>query len=89
MATVANIKSALSFSTNVFGITDKTIGTAEIARLKAWFEADYASELSGAEATADDFSAWMWRQLASKVKGYESKLLHDAIADSDEFSESL
>jgi hypothetical protein len=72
MATVANIKSALSSGANIFN-DGKTVGTAEIARMQAWFEADYANELDGNAATADDFSAWCWRQVAAKVKNYEEK----------------
>lgn len=87
MATVSNIKGALSFSTNVFGISDKVVGNAEIARLQAWFEAEYVTELGGASATADDFAAWMWRQLAAKVKTYERRIAEQAIADPAEFTE--
>ena len=89
MATVANIKSALTFSTNVFGLSAKTVGTAEIARMKAWFEAEYAQQLDGAPATADDFAAWMWRQVAAKVKQYEQRIAEQVITPPSEFTEVL
>ena len=93
MATVTNIKAALTSGANIFN-AGKTVDTAEIARMKAWFESDYHDALMTAaayvdetdpenpvqvpavyrEATADDFSALMWRQVAAKVKQYEEKV---------------
>ena len=73
MATNQNIKDALTFGANIFN-DGKTVGTPELLRMKAWFESDYASQLDGADATADDFGAWVWRQVAAKVKNYEEKI---------------
>lgn len=86
MATNQNIKDALSFSTNCFGISAKTVGNAELLRMQAWFEAEYANELDGASATADDLSAWMWRQVAGKVKQYERRVAEQGLSEPSEFT---
>jgi len=75
MAALAGIKDALSpDGGDCFGIGPKTVGDAEIARLKAWFEATYADELDGRAATPDDFSAWLYRHIAPRVIRYEEGL---------------
>jgi len=73
MASATNIQAALSSGANIFN-SGKTVGTAEFARLTAWFEHDYADELDGNSATANDLSAWLWRQAAGKLRQYESKI---------------
>jgi hypothetical protein len=87
VATNANIKDAMTFSTNCFGISAKTVGNAELVRMKAWFEAEYANELDGAEAVADDFAAWLWRHVAAKVKNYEQRIAEQALNAPSEFTE--
>ena len=87
MSTLAGIKNALSPGDNVFS-TAKTVGDAEIARIKAWFEADYAEQLDGAAATADDFGGFLWRQIRAKVINYERKVAEQAIAEPDELTEA-
>ena len=78
MAALAGIKDALSpDGGDCFGVGPKTVGDAEITRLKAWFEATYAEELDGRAATPDDFSAWLYRQIRPMVIKYE-KGLRDA-----------
>lgn len=87
MASNQDIKNALSFGANVFGLPGKTVGNAALLRVKAWFEADYAEELDGAEATADDFAAWLWRQIAPKVKNYERRVAEQAIVEPADLDE--
>jgi len=87
MATNTNIKNALSFSTNCFGLSAKTVGDAELTRMSAWFESAYADELDGASATANDFAAWLWRQVAPQVKHHERQVAEQALAAPSEFSE--
>ena len=86
MATNTNIKDALSFGTNCFGLTTKTVGNAELVRMQTWFQAEYAKELDGAAATANDLSAWLWRQVAGKVKAYERRIAEQAVNAPSEFS---
>ena len=88
MATNTNIKAALSFDdTDVFGLGPKTVGNAELLRLKAWFEDEYAEQLDGREATAHDFASWMYRQVKGKVVQRERRVAENAIPDADEFEE--
>jgi len=86
VATNTNIKDALSFGTNCFGLTTKTVGNAELLRMQAWFQAEYAKELNGASATANDLSAWLWRQVAGRVKAYERRIAEQAVTPPTEFS---
>lgn len=86
MATNQNIKDVMTFSTNCFGISAKIVGNAELVRMKAWFEAEYANELDGAEADADDFAAWIWRQVAGKVKAYERRIAEQVVTQPSEFT---
>ena len=72
MATLASIKTTLTFGPTIFG-SGKTVRDAQIARMKAWFESEYATQLDGASVTADDFGHWMWRQVAAKVRNYEER----------------
>ena len=89
MATNTDIKAALSFTGDVFGIGPKTVGNTELGYLKAWFEDEYAEELDGAEATAQDFGAWLYRQVEPKVRAYLTRLRDEANSEPSvaEFSE--
>ena len=79
MATLANIQDALSFPADetTFIIKDgRTVGSAEVARIAAWFETVYATDLLDGNgdprsATANDFAAWLWGQIAGQVKQWE------------------
>ena len=79
MATLTNIKDALSFPVDetTFIIKDgRTLGDAEVARIQAWFESVYATDLldengDPRSATANDFAAWLWGQIAGQVKQWE------------------
>jgi hypothetical protein len=86
MATATNLKSALSSGANIFN-DGHTIGPNAVARIQAWFEADYGGQLDGASMSADDLSAWLWRQVAGKVKNYEQKILDEAAGTADELEE--
>ncbi len=85
MATNADIKNALSFTDDCFGLAPKTVGNGALTRAQAWFNAEYAEELQAAgrpgAATADDLAAWMWRQVRAKVYGHEKKLRDAANAE--------
>ena len=80
MATNTDIKNALSFpadATTAFITDGRTVGNAELLRIKAWFEARWSERLKdGAgdprEATANDFAAWLWTELAAQVKAWEN-----------------
>jgi len=90
MATVTNIKAALSFPAdpdNAFITNGRNVGNAGIARIKAWFEATYVDELGGREANANDFAAFLWRQIAGQVKQYERRVAEQAVAQPDELTE--
>ena len=88
MATLPNIQSALSFPANpetAFIKNGRTIGAASIARVRAWFEATYRVELTNPAGmvrpmTADDLSAWIWRQLAGAVIQYERRVSEQGLA---------
>jgi len=90
MATNANIKDCLSFpvdASTLFIQDGRTVGNAELLRMQAWFEADYATELDGRDADANDFAAWLWRQVANKVKGYELRVKEQAIVKPGELDD--
>ncbi len=90
MANVANIKAALSFPADpdtAFIQDGRTVRDSEIARIRAWFEATYATELGGRAATANDFAAFLWRQIAGQVKQYERRIAEQAVAQPTELSE--
>jgi len=53
------------------GISSKTVGNAELIRVKAWFENEFAAQLAGASATADDMAAYLWQHIAGRVLHYE------------------
>ena len=74
MATAAHLKGILTFTGDVFGVGPRTVDDAKIARIKSWFENEYSDELDGNAATANDFGAWLYRQIAPKVKNYETGL---------------
>ncbi len=84
MATAASLKLTLSFPAdplNPFIQDGRTVGDAEIARIAAWFESDYTlTDANGdpRSATANDFGAWLWRQIAAKVKNYETRVRDEA-----------
>ena len=86
MATVTQLKNALSSGANIFN-GGHTIGNNAVARVQAWFEADYAGQLDGASMSADDLSAWLLRQLAAKVKNYEQKILDETAGTAGELEE--
>jgi len=86
MATVTNLKAALTSGSNIFN-DGHTIGNNATARITAWFESDYAEQLDGASMSADDLSAWLWRQLAAKVKNCEQKILDQAAGTAGELEE--
>ena len=73
MATDAQVKAGLSFGTNHFGISAKTINDAQLARIKAWFTASYPDELGGETVTSEDIACWLWRQVSGAVNQYESR----------------
>ena len=91
MATNTNIKAALSFGSNAFGIPTKTTGNSALGRAQAWFEATYHDELSAAgrggagESTADDLAAYLWRQISGPVKSYERHVAEIAVSQPSEF----
>jgi len=87
MATVANLKAALSSGSNIFN-DGHTVGSGAVARVQAWFESDYAEQLDGASMSPDDLSAWLWRQLAGKVLNYERRVEENAIDDPDELEDT-
>ena len=82
MATLANIKAALSFpadANNPLYQDGRTVGDAEIIRIKAWFEATQAS-LEGRDATADDFAAWLHQKIAYATRQWEKQQAEAAVA---------
>ena len=88
MATNSNIKSALSFGAgNCFGLPARNVGNGALARLKLWFEDAYSGELDGRAATADDFAAWLYRQVKGQVVQYERRIAENAIPDADDFED--
>lgn len=90
MATNTNLKAALSFPAdplNPFVTGGRTVGNAELVRVQAWFEAEYAAELNGRDANANDFAAWLWRQVAGKVKNHERKVAEAAVTAPSELDE--
>lgn len=90
MAALAGIKDALSpDGEDCFGIGPKTVGDAEIARIKTWFEATYANALDGRAANADDFAAFLWRQIANQVKQYEKSVAEAALDPPAELTEAV
>ena len=86
MATVAQIKAALTNGANIFG-SGRIIGDAEVARIKAWFESDYAEALDGAAMSADDLSEWLARQVRGKVIQYERRVAQNALAEPGDLTE--
>ena len=88
MATLLNIQSALSFPANpetAFIKNGRTIGAVSVARMRAWFEATYRAELTNPAGivrpmTADDLSAWLWRQLSGAVMQYERRVAEQGLA---------
>jgi hypothetical protein len=87
MATNANIKDALTSGANIFN-GGKIVGAAGLLRIQAWFESDYAEQLDGASASANDISSWMWRQVAAQVKNYERKIAHRVVAEPDDLDDT-
>jgi hypothetical protein len=86
MATDAQVKAGLSFGTNHFGISAKTINDAQLARIKAWFTASYPTELGGETVTSEDIACWLWRQVRGAVNQYENRArdaANDAAAVAD------
>lgn len=87
MATLLNIQSALSFPGNpetAFIKNGRIIGITAMARVRAWFEATYRSELTNPAGivrpmTADDLSAWLWRQVSGAVIQYERQVAERAL----------
>ena len=73
MATDAQLRSALTFGSNHFGVSAKTVNDAQLARIKAWFTATYATELGGETVTSDDIACWLWRQVSGAVNQYECR----------------
>ena len=73
MATDAQVKAGLSFGTNHFGISAKTINDAQLARIKAWFTATYTDSLGGETVTSDDIACWLWRQVSGQVTRHENQ----------------
>ena len=91
MATNADIKNALSFPADedtLFIQDGRTVGNPGLVRVKACFEAEYAEELGGREANANDFAAWLWRQIAARVKTYERRVAEQALAQPDELDDT-
>jgi hypothetical protein len=72
MATDAQLQAALTFGTNHLGTSAKTVNTAQLARIKAWYTAEYSITLGGETVTSDDIACWLWRQVNSKVTRYEN-----------------
>ena len=81
MANNTDIKNALSQNSNAIGLPARTVGNAALVRLQAWFESEYAAQLDGASATADDFAAFLGDILARKVMHYEEGLRAAANAE--------
>ena len=82
MADNTDIKNALTFTEpNVFGLPARTIGNPALERIKVWMEADYELKFNGEEATANDFAAFLFRQISAKVLSYESRVAHAEVAD--------
>ena len=82
MATLANIKAALSFpadANNPFYQDGRTVGDAEVTRLTAWFEATQAS-LDGQSATANHFGAWLHKKIAYELRRWEKEQAGAAVA---------
>jgi len=81
MATNDNIKAALSFPADAttYIITDgRTVGNDELLRIKVWFQAVYAGHLFDSEgdpreANANDFSSWLWTEIAQRVTRWEEQ----------------
>jgi len=87
MATLADIKAALSFPPdpdNAFITDGRTIDNPEVARIQAWFEAVYAGALGGRSATANDFAAWLWRHIAGEVRRFERRRAEAALPGPEE-----
>jgi hypothetical protein len=72
MATDAELQAALTFGNNRSGITAKTVNAAQLARIKAWYTANYAEALGGEAVTSDDIACWLWRQVNGPVTRYEN-----------------
>jgi hypothetical protein len=87
MATNANIKDALTSGANIFN-GGKIVGAAGLLRIQAWFGSDYAEQLDGASASANDISSWMWRQVNAQVKNYERKIAHRVVAEPDDLDDT-
>ena len=73
MATDAQVKAGLSFGTNHFGISAKTINDAQLARIKAFITAEEAGTLGGETVTSEDVACWLWSDINRKVKIRENK----------------
>jgi len=72
MASDAELQSALTFGTNHFGVSAKTVNAAQLARIKAWFTAEYAGILGGEAVTSDDIACLLWRQISGPVLKHEN-----------------
>jgi len=84
MATVPQIKAALTHDHEGNTIT---VGPNAVARVVAWYAADY--EMDEGDVTADMISHWLWRQLRGKVLDNERRIAENAIAQPDELEDTL
>jgi hypothetical protein len=72
MASDAELQSALTFGTNHFGVSAKTVNAAQLARIKSWFTSEYAGILGGEAVTNDDIACLLWRQISGPVLKHEN-----------------
>ena len=73
MATDAELQAALTFGTNHLGVSAKTVGSAQLARIKAFITAEEAGTLGGETVTSEDVACWLWSDINRKVKIRENK----------------
>ena len=74
MATDAELMAALTFGNNHSGTSAKTVGAAQLARIKAWYTAAFADTLNGETVTSDDIACWLWREVNGPVTRYENNV---------------
>ena len=74
MATDAELMAALTFGNNHSGTSAKTVGAAQLARIKTWYAAAFADALNGEAVTSDDIASYLWREVSGPVARYENQV---------------
>jgi hypothetical protein len=86
MATLTNIKAALTSGSNIFH-GGKRIDNVSIARARAWFESTHAALLNGRSMAPDDLSAWLGDLLSQHVVEFEKFAAERALSTPAELDE--